>query len=79
MLLYTCRSCCAAEIFSVVPIAAVRMRNKVRLFEADWPAGFPLIATTQLAVDGKVEHGQVARAVPKLQLGPDVPRPQRRL
>src|SRR5262249_8275205 len=31
------------------------------------------VATTQLAVDRKIEHGQVARAGLQLQLGPDRP------
>jgi len=40
------------------------------------------VTSSEFAIDGEIEHGEVARSPRDLQLGadrPDVPRPERRL
>jgi hypothetical protein len=57
-------------------IDSVTMRSKVLHFQAD------NVTASELAIDGEIEHGQVARSPRDLQLGanrPDVLRPERRL
>jgi hypothetical protein len=58
------------------PIDGIAIRSNVLNLKGDD------IATSQLAVDGQIEHGQITRSLVDLELGPDRPDvflPQRRL